>query len=72
MWEWVQDCYVADYYNTSPDDNPVNTQCNYPDQRVLRGGSWVNEVFSIRVSDRYWESANRKSSHNGFRCALSP
>ena len=70
VWEWVNDWYQSDYYSVSPGSNPQGPATG--EYRVLRGGSWPNNVDGVR-------SANRNDYHPdswylfiGFRCVRSP
>ncbi len=69
VWEWVADWYGADYYETSPDENPVGPGSG--ERRVLRGGSWINFGWDLRSSDRVRVNPDDASSYLGFRCRLS-
>jgi formylglycine-generating enzyme required for sulfatase activity len=70
VYEWCQDWYDEEYYEKSPEEDPVG-----PDGgggRVLRGGSW-NASYGARLC----RSANRgrrdptyRHDSNGFRAAL--
>lgn len=49
--EWVMDQYHADYYKTSPKENPWNTPTDlYP--RVVRGGSWKDTKDKLCCTSR--------------------
>jgi formylglycine-generating enzyme required for sulfatase activity len=72
VWEWVQDCYDANYYEISPDSNPVNTACGAGGPFGLRGGSWDFIGFDLRSAGRGWEDASFFDNVIGFRCARSP
>jgi formylglycine-generating enzyme required for sulfatase activity len=69
VWEWCNDWYNSDYYESSPASNPTGPDSgNY---RVFRGGSW-------NYYDRYCRSAYRGHSKPvisyssiGFRLARS-
>ena len=64
--EWVADCYGADYYASSPDQDPVNTHgCN---RRVFRGGSWADHASSLRAAARSSTQPQRWLPMIGFRC----
>jgi formylglycine-generating enzyme required for sulfatase activity len=70
VWEWVQDCYSADYYKRSPKNNPQGPACS--DKRILRGGSWFNNTKDSRATYRL--RANPGYSYHftfGFRLAAS-
>jgi formylglycine-generating enzyme required for sulfatase activity len=67
VWEWVADWYRKDYYQRSPVRNPTG-----PDSgtlRVLRGGAWYGNPFSLRTASRDGSSPGYRSSSVGFRCA---
>ena len=70
VWEWVADWYDASYYSVSPYRNAPG-----PDSgayKVLRGGSWSDNVNHVRAADR--DLNNPASSHDsiGFRCTGLP
>ena len=67
VWEWVQDCW-NDSYAGAPADGSAWEQgdCNI---RVLRGGSWDYNPWSLRSADRYWITTGSRYSLVGFRVA---
>jgi formylglycine-generating enzyme required for sulfatase activity len=67
VWEWVNDRYREDYYEDSPEDDPLGPASGV--NRVLRGGSWNNYAESLRVSKRYYVIEDSFSDRIGFRCA---
>jgi formylglycine-generating enzyme required for sulfatase activity len=67
VWEWVQDWYVANYYETSPERNPLG-----PEQgqfKVLRGGSWSDLPKYLLTYGRFKLLPDTRNSYTGFRCA---
>ena len=69
VWEWVADWYGADYYTTSPTQNPSGPAEGT--NRVLRGGAWdVPKVVAYS-----WMRSTFIPPHfdgslvTGFRCA---
>lgn len=69
VWEWCWDWYGSDYYDSSPNSNPLG-----PDQgsfRVLRGGSWYGSAGYCRVSSRFYGSPGSRGYDVGFRLARS-
>jgi formylglycine-generating enzyme required for sulfatase activity len=69
VWEWVQDWYGADYYETSPEHSPQG-----PEQgkfKVLRGGSWSDLPKYLLTYGRFKLSPEARNSYTGFRCAKS-
>lgn len=66
--EWVQDCYLPDYRNTTADGSAVliNT-CTH---RVMRGGSWFDIPRVVRPASRYRHPATSSRNSWGFRVAL--
>jgi formylglycine-generating enzyme required for sulfatase activity len=41
------------------------------DSRVLRGGSWCNYIYALRVTNRSWLDPTLSINNLGFRCANS-
>ena len=76
--EWCLDSYKADYYESSPKQNPVSggeaieelakNFINLKTDRVLRGGSWLNSQHSSRVTNRSKRSPTDTNPNEGFRC----
>jgi serine/threonine-protein kinase len=65
--EWVNDWYDQNYYQNSPSQDPTGPASGQ--WRVLRGGSWLYDPWSVRVSLRYgYLPAFRNFSYVGFRC----
>jgi formylglycine-generating enzyme required for sulfatase activity len=74
VFEWVNDWYQSDYYSTYPIDgwpnNPTGPASGTT--KVLRGGSWGDDWFVVRVTFRYVSyHPTSRSSYIGFRCASS-
>jgi len=79
VWEWCADEYVPDYYWRSPRDNPTgpgnpvlfvdNDFTNVENERVLRGGSWLDRPDILRCAFRDKDHASSAFNSVGFRCA---
>ena len=78
VWEWCLDEYQSDFYRDSARRNPIAGATRIRDMtgdfknvhtpRVLRGGSFVTEHQSVKVSTR-GESPPRYADFDlGFRC----
>jgi formylglycine-generating enzyme required for sulfatase activity len=67
VFEWVADWYDANYYQNSPSKNPKGPGSGK--YRVLRGGSWNNDTYFLRVSSRYTRQLSFHFGSLGFRCA---
>jgi formylglycine-generating enzyme required for sulfatase activity len=67
--EWVADWYTINYYAESPSENPKGPTIS--DSHVIRGGSWVNDAYELRVSSRHWGFPNAKYTNYGLRCVRS-
>jgi formylglycine-generating enzyme required for sulfatase activity len=69
VWEWCWDGYGADYYESSPVDDPRG-----PDgasDRVIRGGGWYSKPRICRSAYRDWNEPGYRYNDLGFRLALS-
>ena len=82
--EWCLDAYESDFYSTFPRDgvaiNPLAvansvgwlmnnfTEVNRQKPRVLRGGTWVNSVYFVRVACRDGVLPWFTFYSYGFRC----
>ena len=64
--EWVQDKY-HDNYNGAPNDRSAWTTNTNNSSRVLRGGGWLHDAYSLRVADRYGYSPTYQSYYSGGR-----
>lgn len=66
VWEWMLDTYEKTFYHESPRENPV---CTLPRQsRVLRGGSWNDEIGSLRTTCRGCWIQTVRYAYIGLRC----
>ena len=61
VWEWVNDWYGEDYYNSSPRVDPPGPSSG--SARVFRGGDFSNDAQYLRSASRYRDSP-------GFRYAV--
>lgn len=68
VWEWCQDWYQKEYYRYSPERNPEGPQAGR--KKVLRGGSWANEIEGVRVTRRARNHPSIKNEIYGFRTVL--
>ncbi len=78
VWEWCADEYDSVYYGVSPTNNPKgpgtaimfanNDFTNVKTIRVLRGGSWYNDTYFLRVSLRHYYEPSDSNFNCGFRC----
>jgi len=68
--EWVADWYSASYYGISPNRNPTGPASG--DTKILRGGSWDNDIYgNARSAYRTYCETNCSLSDIGFRCAIN-
>jgi formylglycine-generating enzyme required for sulfatase activity len=65
VWQWVQDCYNADY-NGAPSDGLAwdTAECEF---RVVRGGSWGYFPVEPRSAYRYGDHKVDRNYNTGFR-----
>jgi formylglycine-generating enzyme required for sulfatase activity len=64
VWEWCNDWY-ANYDSNSQTDPAGPASGSY---RVLRGGSWLSDSYSLRSAYRGGLNPVSRSYENGFRC----
>ena len=69
VWEWVNDWYDEKYYSVSPAKNPQGPATGL--FRVLRGGSWDNNVDVVRSAYRDGSNPDGWIFNFGFRCVRS-
>ncbi|MCX7106437.1 MAG: formylglycine-generating enzyme family protein [Methylococcales bacterium] len=67
VWEWVQDWYDPNYYQSSPEKDPKGPDVGQ--YRVYRGGSWVGKNVNLRSSIRYSGLPSSRTGDIGFRLA---
>jgi len=66
VWEWVQDAYQDDAYLKHFRMNPVIESGK---DRILRGGSWLDDAGSLRSTTRYRFNPDFHYRNLGFRLA---
>lgn len=67
VWEWIADCWNDSYFDAPSDGSAWLTgDCG---QRVVRGGSWVNDAGTLRSAIRYSLETGHWSNGVGFRVA---
>ena len=69
VWEWVADWYSDSYDQSSPAENPLGPDSGQV--RVLRGGAWEQDEYSVRVTYRLKSLPSDVHFTYGFRCARS-
>ena len=73
VWEWVADWYSEFYYRSSPRMNPKGPFTNIRARgKVMRGGSYKDDSFSIRSTNRRNGRTTVKDDDIGFRIAMDP
>lgn len=68
VWEWVNDWYKQDYYQTAPDTNPQGPEVGY--YKALRGGAWFSDSMHVRAADRTHFNPDNHYDYVGFRVVL--
>jgi formylglycine-generating enzyme required for sulfatase activity len=68
VWEWCRDVYNPNAYRNHAEENPVWTQAG--PERVIRGGSWNLDSWSVRCARRYGYPVDCYGSGLGFRLVL--
>jgi formylglycine-generating enzyme required for sulfatase activity len=74
VWEWVEDCWHANYQGAPADGSAWVTSCTEGSRRVLRGGSWYDYPQFLRAANRLGYTTGYRLFYSGFRLAraLSP
>ena len=67
VWEWTEDCYVADIYAKKPSHFPAATTGPEDCKRVIRGGSWSDNAWVLRSSFRESWKPGVRLNDLGFR-----
>ncbi len=66
VFEWTADCYRPTYEGAPSDGSAVEDDAC--EKRVLRGGAYSFNLYSLRSSARFYGSPQEKTGRNGFRC----
>ena len=64
--EWTNSSYETGAYDYVASLNP-NMSFDYEKRKVVRGGSWKDVAYFLRVSSRDYEYADTARSYIGFR-----
>jgi uncharacterized protein (TIGR02996 family) len=70
VFEWCADWYGASYYAGSPQQDPTGPVEG--SDRVIRGGSWLNDGWLCRSAVRGFHSPSNRDWYIGFRVAWVP
>jgi formylglycine-generating enzyme required for sulfatase activity len=68
VYEWVNDWYAE--YSSGAQTNPLGPV--FGTDRVLRGGSYSDDMGGLRSSYRVYSAPNYTDSQIGFRVARNP
>ena len=69
VWEWCLDWYDKNFYRTSPEMDPQGPT-GKGTYKVLRGGSYLNNIDGVQVVRRSRNYPHIKSEIYGFRTVL--
>ena len=67
VWEWCQDWYGS--YSSNSQTDPAGPLSG--SERVLRGGSWSNDVLLCRSAHRYYNPPDSRNNTCGIRLLRS-
>jgi formylglycine-generating enzyme len=67
--EWCEDWFSADYYATSPFNNPKGPETGV--KRILRGGAFDTTPTITRIARRLSNDPDVRNEEKGFRCVQS-
>jgi len=71
VWEWCLDAFHEDAYLQHTRENPVCRE-NGESDRVIRGGSWNTDAWSVRCARRFSLSGEYTAPGLGFRLIMIP
>lgn len=71
VWEWVSDWYNHKYYQAYPSGVTNPQGLDVGNTKVVRGGSFMNEIYALRSSYRYSYEPSDINDIVGFRCVSS-
>jgi formylglycine-generating enzyme required for sulfatase activity len=66
VWEWVSSL-AKPYPYGAMDGRESNSDTS--SERVIRGGSWGDNMNIVRATNRYWFTPSSSYGSGGFRCA---
>ncbi|WP_394698522.1 formylglycine-generating enzyme family protein [uncultured Desulfobacter sp.] len=69
VWEWCSDIYSNNAYSKHIRNNP-HVNWGRGNNRVIRGGCWVNLSWCVRAAGRDWFPPDLSLSCIGFRICL--
>lgn len=70
VWEWCEDTYIYNAYTDQRRLNPITVSGNH--RKVIRGGSWKNNVEYLRNAYRGNYPPSYKNNALGFRLVIDP
>ena len=65
--QWTEDCYHENYVGAPTDGSAWKARIC--DAHMMRGGSWFNSTYYIRVTQRFIVSPHFRANNAGFRVA---
>jgi len=74
VWEWCEDAWHKSYGGQSgdpPNDGSAWLNDGVENFRALRGGSWSNDLQSVRSASRARGARGARGPHIGFRVVVS-
>ena len=71
VFQWTEDCMVEGGYAEAPADGSARTEGSC-EQRVIRGGSWLNSSRGLRSAMRDRDRPGDRYTNVGFRVASAP
>lgn len=71
VWEWCEDCYHKNYQD-APDDGVPWLDAAGCDTRILRGGSWNDNLDALCSANRLRSYPSDRDREVGFRVVCNP
>src|SRR5271157_4563201 len=70
VYEWVNDWYDPNYYQTSPAQDPLGPDSGFGGQRSVRSAGYKSNDDQVVAATRYYKLPKNESRDLGFRCVV--
>ena len=70
VYEWVNDWYDPNYYQTSPAQDPLGPDSGFGGQRSVRSAGYKSNDDQVVAATRYYKLPKNDAPDLGFRCVV--